>query len=235
MTPTPHAEPVQTAVCQPCVVVHEDADLLVLDKPAGLLCVPGRGADKQDALSTRAQALWPDALIVHRLDMATSGLVLMARSAAVQRALGDAFAARQIGKRYEAVVDGLPAETPDADGWSLIDAPLMADWPRRPLQKIDAAGKPSQTRWRVLRNDTGGNTTLLELEPLTGRTHQLRLHLASIGHAIAGDALYADARVQALAPRLMLHARSLVFSHPVSGKPMRLDRPGAFSLTDAAD
>src|SRR5215470_6987 len=124
-------------------LVYVDEHLLVLDKPAGLLCVPGRGEDKQDCLSARAQRRWPDALVVHRLDMATSGLVLMARNLEIQRALGDAFAARQVDKRYEAIVDG---SMPVRDEWSLIDAPLMADWPRRPLQKIDAAGKPSQTR-----------------------------------------------------------------------------------------
>ena len=151
-------------------VIHEDADLLVLDKPAGLLCVPGRGEDKQDCLSARAQARWPDALVVHRLDMATSGLVLMARNPAMQRALGDAFAGRCVHKRYEAIVDGL---LPVSDAWSLIDAPLIADWPNRPLQKIDAQnGKPSSTRWRVKRLLPERDATHLWLEPQTGRTHQ---------------------------------------------------------------
>ena len=130
-------------VSPPLRPVHEDAHLLVLEKPAGLLCVPGRGEDKQDCLSARAQRQWPDALIVHRLDMATSGLVLMARGLEMQRALGDAFATRRVDKRYEAVVDGL---LPVDAEWARIDAPLMADWPRRPLQKIDPAGKPSLTR-----------------------------------------------------------------------------------------
>src|SRR5918993_495182 len=144
--------------------LHEDSHLLVLEKPAGLLCVPGRGEDKQDCLSARALQQWPDALVVHRLDMATSGLLLMARSPTVQRTLGEAFAARRIGKRYEAIVDGLP---PPGEDWSLIDAPLMADWPRRPLQKIDPAGKPSRTRWRVLRPLPARGASHLELEPLT--------------------------------------------------------------------
>ena len=192
-------------------LIHEDPHLLVLDKPAGLLCVPGRGEDKQDCLSARAQARWPDALIVHRLDMATSGLVLMARSAAMQRALGDAFAERRVDKRYEAVVDG---QLPLSKDWSLIDAPLIADWPRRPLQKIDPAGKPSQTRWRALRHLDGA--THVELEPLTGRSHQLRVHLQAIGHPILGDALYAPASVQAAADRLLLHATALSFRHPES-------------------
>jgi len=210
----------------PLLAIHEDPDLLVLEKPAGLLCVPGRGADKQDCLSTRAQQRWPDALVVHRLDMATSGLVLMARNLATQRALGDAFAARQVEKRYEAVVDGL---MPLTDEWALIDAPLIADWPRRPLQKIDAAGKPSQTRWRVLRQLPQRQATHVLLEPLTGRSHQLRVHLASIGHAILGDALYASEAVQARAPRLMLHATGLAFRHPATLQAMRFVRAPPFS------
>jgi tRNA pseudouridine32 synthase/23S rRNA pseudouridine746 synthase len=132
--------------------VHEDPYLLVLDKPAGLLCVPGRGEDKQDCLSTRAQLQWPDALIVHRLDMGTSGLVVMARGTEMQRALSAAFAERRVHKRYEAVVDGA---LPLREDWSLIDAPLMADWPRRPLQKVDPEGKPSVTRWKALSLPSG--------------------------------------------------------------------------------
>ncbi len=208
------------------IVVHEDPHLVVLDKPAGLLCVPGRGSDKQDCLSTRAQARWPDALIVHRLDMATSGLVLMARGGAMQRALSQAFATRRIDKRYEAVVAG---ELPPAAGWSLIDAPIAADWPRRPLRIIDAAGQPSQTRWRVLRRLPAWHASHLELEPLTGRTHQLRVHLASIGHPILGDALYGDAAVLARAPRLLLHATELAFVHPATGQAVRCTSVAPFS------
>ncbi|WP_219211748.1 RluA family pseudouridine synthase [Variovorax boronicumulans] len=205
--------------------VHEDPHLLVLDKPSGLLCVPGRGEDKQDCLSARVQARWPEALVVHRLDMATSGLVLMARSPAVQRALSDAFAEQAVWKRYEAVVDGVLAEDPH---WSVIDAPLMADWPRRPLQKIDPEGKPSVTRWRVLEALPALGASRLLLEPRTGRTHQLRVHLASIGHPILGDALYADAAVQARASRLMLHASVLQFRHPVDGQALRFESPAPF-------
>ncbi len=217
-------------------LVYADAHLLVFDKPAGLLCVPGRGADKQDVLITRVQTVWPDALVVHRLDMATSGLVLMARSRDVQRALGDAFAERRIDKRYETIVDGRPSENPGSDGWSLIDAPLMADWPRRPLQKIDPLGKPSQTRWRLLRYDPVANASHLELAPLTGRSHQLRLHLASLGHPILGDALYGNEQIGDRAPRMLLHARTLAFVHPASSsdEPMRIDRPGPFSIRSEA-
>ena len=197
--------------------LYVDDALLVLAKPAGLLCVPGRGPDKQDCLSTRAQQSWPDALIVHRLDMGTSGLVLMARTADAQRALSAAFAERKIKKRYQAVVQGCmaPATEGEGDGWGDITLPIAADWERRPLRVIDAQhGKPSHTRWRTLHADTAAQTTRLELAPITGRTHQLRVHLAAIGHAILGDALYADAATQARAPRLLLHATQLEFQHP---------------------
>ncbi|WP_345062507.1 RluA family pseudouridine synthase [Acidovorax lacteus] len=210
--------------------LHADAHLLVLHKPAGLLCVPGRGPDKQDCLSARAQQRWPDALVVHRLDQGTSGLVLMARSPTVQRALGDAFATRQIDKRYHAVVRGQPVAPEGDGGWGLIDLPLIADWPRRPLQKVCwEHGKPSQTRWRVLRPDAATGGTLLELQPLTGRSHQLRLHLASIGHPILGDALYADPASQAAAPRLLLHATALRYVHPVTGQALHIVQPPAFA------
>jgi tRNA pseudouridine32 synthase/23S rRNA pseudouridine746 synthase len=208
-------------------VIHEDTHLLVLDKPAGLLCVPGRGEDKQDCLSARAVARWPDALVVHRLDMATSGLVLMARSPAMQRALGDAFAQRRMHKGYEAIVDGL---LPVRDEWSLIDAPLAADWPQRPLQKIDPeSGKPSQTRWRVKRQLPERHASHLWLEPLTGRSHQLRVHLLSIGHPILGDALYGSEEVRQRAPRLLLHASALEFVHPADGRMRRFESPPPFA------
>jgi tRNA pseudouridine32 synthase/23S rRNA pseudouridine746 synthase len=206
--------------------IHEDPHLLVLDKPAGLLCVPGRGEDKQDCLSARAARQWPDALIVHRLDMWTSGLVVMARGIGMQRALSAAFADRQMHKRYEAIVDGM---LPVQDDWLLIDAPLMADWPRRPLQKIDPAGKPSRTHWRALASSRDATHVLLE--PLTGRTHQLRVHLASIGHPILGDALYGDAGVQARASRLLLHASELGFVHPVTQQDLRFESKPDFALS----
>lgn len=188
-------------------LVHLDSHFLLADKPAGLLCVPGRGPDGADCLATRVQAACPDALVVHRLDMATSGLVLFGRGAAVQRALSIAFAERRVHKRYEAVVAGLLAD--DAGEISL---PLAADWPNRPRQKVDlAAGKPSHTRWQVRSRDAMAGTTRLVLQPLTGRTHQLRLHLAAIGHPILGDALYAPPPLDAAAPRLLLHASHLAW------------------------
>lgn len=199
-------------------VVYADESLLVLNKPAGLLSVPGRGEDKQDCLSSRVQRHYPDALIVHRLDMATSGLMLMARGTAQQRALGKSFEHREVHKRYVAVVDGrlLPAES--ADGWGLVDLPIAVDWPRRPLRIIDVErGKPSQTRWQVAAFDEGMNSTRVALEPITGRSHQLRVHLQALGHPILGDALYAPEAVQAKATRLLLHACALQLRHPANG------------------
>ncbi len=212
---------------EPPVALHVDDACLALDKPSGLLCVPGRGPDKQDCLATRAQAWWPDALVVHRLDMATSGLWLMGRGLAMQRALGRAFESRRVDKRYVAVVAGRMRPPDTADGWGTIDLPLAADWPNRPLQKVDhAAGRPSRTRWRILAQE--GNTTRVELEPLTGRSHQLRVHLMSLGHPILGDTLYAPPAVQALAPRLLLHASALRLAHPATGEPLALESPAPF-------
>ncbi len=200
------------------VWVHADDALLAVDKLAGLLAVPGRGADKQDCLAARVQERWPDALVVHRLDQATSGLMLFARGADLQRRLSHAFAARQIDKHYVALVAG---RMPAAGG--RIELPLMADWPRRPLQKVDAlAGKPSITDWQLTGYDDARQTSRLALQPLTGRTHQLRLHLAAIGHPILGDTLYAPPDIAERAPRLLLHACALAFEHPLGGMRLQL-------------
>ncbi len=205
----------------PLALVHADDSLLVFNKPAGLLSVPGRGDDKQDCLSARVQVHYPEALVVHRLDMATSGLMLMARNAAMQRALSALFATRQMHKRYAAVVDGEMLSSNTEDGWGLIDLPIAVDWPRRPLRIIDSVhGKPSQTRWRTLSFDDTSHSTRVELEPLTGRSHQLRVHLQALGHAILGDSLYATPAAQAKSPRLLLHACALKFVHPATGEPL---------------
>lgn len=210
-------------------LVHGDGSLLVLNKPAGLLSVPGRGEDKQDCLSSRVQRHYPDALIVHRLDMATSGLLLMARGIAMQRALGRLFECRQVHKRYIAVVDGYLAAAASPDGWGLIDLPIAPDWPRRPLRIVDAEhGKPSQTRWRAMKFDGASNSTRVELEPVTGRSHQLRVHMQALGHPILGDALYAPAALQAKAPRLLLHACALRFEHPASDTLLSLESAPGF-------
>lgn len=199
-------------------VVHADAGVLVLEKPAGLLSVPGRGPDRQDCLSGRVQAQYADARVVHRLDMATSGLMLMARGAQAQATLGLAFAARRIHKRYQALVHG---QAPTRDGgWQEIDLPIALDWPNRPRRIICAAGgKPSLTRWRVL-SHTNDGCTRLELEPVSGRSHQLRIHLLAIGHPIVGDSLYATPGSPAPAGRLMLHATRIGFEHPLTGTPL---------------
>lgn len=206
--------------------IYFDAHLLVFNKPAGLLSVPGRGADKQDCLSLRAQHHYPDALVVHRLDMSTSGLMLMARGAATQTALSKLFEARQVFKSYTAVVNG---QLPVANDWQLIDLPIALDWPRRPLRIISLGlGKPSQTRWRAVANDIAADTSRLELRPVTGRSHQLRVHLLALGHPILGDALYAPASVQAKSARLLLHASELRFAHPKSGANMAFVSPPPF-------
>jgi len=213
----------------PLQILYADDSLLVLNKPSGLLSVPGRGEDKQDCLSRRAQFLYPDALVVHRLDMATSGLMLMARGAAMQRALSQQFERREVHKRYVAMVDGWLTPASTADGWSLIDLPIAVDWPHRPLRIIDAdSGKPSQTRWRSLAFDEAANSSRVELEPLTGRSHQLRVHLLALGHPILGDALYAPEAVLARSPRLLLHACALRLAHPATGAMLSFQSPPEF-------
>jgi len=221
---TPGLSPVYAPPAGPVEILHADAALVVANKPGGLLSVPGRGAGKEDCLAARIGVDYPDARIVHRLDMETSGLIVLARGAAMHRALSLAFQERRVTKRYIAVVDGLPLE---AEG--TIDLPLIADWPNRPRQKVDhAVGKPSLTRWRLLERDRARRQSRLALMPETGRSHQLRVHLAAIGHAILGDPLYAPAEAREQAPRLMLHADFLAFVHPASGRPLALACPPPF-------
>jgi len=204
------------------VLLHVDPWLVVADKPSGLLSVPGRGADKQDCLAARVQAVYPDALSVHRLDMETSGLIVMARGKAAHRALSMAFERRQVEKRYVAVVAGALSEEAGE-----IDLPLICDWPNRPRQMVDfARGKPSLTRFRRLGAETAGSR--LALYPITGRSHQLRVHLAAIGHPILGDALYADPLARQAAPRLLLHADWLALNHPETGERMEFTCPPPF-------
>lgn len=204
---------------QPVELLHVDDACIVAVKPAGLLSVPGRGADKADCLIARLQAQYADALIVHRLDQATSGLMVLARGKDNERTLSKQFQARTVAKHYIALVAGvMPHDEGD------IDLPLIADWPRRPLQMVDhAIGKPSQTHYEVLARDEALQTTRVQLTPRTGRTHQLRVHLLAIGHPIVGDALYGGTA----APRLMLHAAFLQFTHPQTGQTL--------SFTQAAD
>lgn len=212
-------------------IVYQDEALLVLNKPSGLLSVPGRGADKQDCLSARAQQYAPDACVVHRLDMATSGLIVMARGVDIQRHLQRQFASRSVHKAYIAIVEGTLTSPNNADNtWQCIDAPLCVDWPNRPRSKIDYAnGKPSQTYWRVVHNPSNHAAlqanfyrpssahSIIDLQPKTGRSHQLRVHMQSIGHTIAGDDLYGSTENQNMANRLLLHAYALGFTHPHTG------------------
>lgn len=196
----------------PLPILYEDACLLALDKPAGLLSVPGRLAEHRDSLYTRVLALHPQAMVVHRLDLATSGVIVIAKTRDANRKLSRQFQERRVEKLYEAVVEGVPA-----DGQGLIDLPLICDWPNRPRQIVDhSQGKPSQTAWQALEPaQVGGRVgTRVRLRPLTGRSHQLRVHLAEIGHPIFGDRFYASPDGADAAERLLLHARDLQLVHP---------------------
>lgn len=202
---TTYLPPAETADC----VVFADDFLIVADKPAGLLSVPGRGEDKQDCLVHRLQKRFPDALTVHRLDMSTSGLLVLARGETMHKVLSRMFRERLVSKRYVAVLEGLL----DREAGE-VDLPLICDWPNRPRQKVDFdIGKPSLTRYRVLEHDPQAGTTRVDLEPVTGRSHQLRVHMAALGHPILGDDLYGSPTGQCH-PRLLLHATDLAFAHP---------------------
>jgi tRNA pseudouridine32 synthase / 23S rRNA pseudouridine746 synthase len=215
-------------------VLHADDACIVVVKPPGLPTVPGRTAQLQDCLWRRLQGLYSNALVVHRLDMATSGIVVFARGIDAQRRLSSAFETRQVDKAYEAWVEGrlLQADANDSSLPLLIDLPLAADWPNRPRQRVDALhGRASQTEVRVLAWDAQGLRTRVHLVPRTGRTHQLRVHLAAVGHPIVGDALYRNSPASpstdpggptapATEPaRLLLHATRLALSHPITGQP----------------
>lgn len=192
------------------LLLHVDQALIVADKPEGLLSVPGRGEAGRDNLASRVQALFPDALVVHRLDMSTSGLLVFARGLDAQRRLNAAFEQRAVSKLYTAIAEGC------IDGESgQIHAPLAADWPNRPRQVVDPVhGRPALTHWRVLARGVG--QTRVALSPVTGRSHQLRVHLQHLGHPIRGDELYAPHPLRA--GRLMLHATEIGFAHPVDGR-----------------
>ena len=198
-------------------LLHVEPAFVVLVKPPGLLSEPGRGPDKRDSLLVRAQAVYPDARIVHRLDMMTSGVIVLAREALAHASLSEAFRERAVDKRYEALVHGRPA----ADEGE-IDLPLVVDWPNRPRQVVcHDTGKPSLTHYRVagqVQVDGVGTLTRIALAPVTGRTHQLRVHLAALGCPIAGDPFYGIANDPS--PRMMLHACRLALPHPLTGEPL---------------
>ena len=205
-------------------VLYEDAAMLVLRKPAGLLSVPGRGEDRADCVASRIQARYPDARVVHRLDMATSGLMVFGLGLDAQRALGRAFETRRVDKRYEAVVAGhlLPE-------LGHVDLPLICDWPNRPRQMVDhERGKPASTHWHVLTHEPTGAHTRVALHPITGRSHQLRVHLWSLGHPILGDELYGDNASRCAASRLLLHASGLGLPHPMTGEWLSFEDPTPF-------
>ena len=192
-------------------VVFQDQNVLVLNKPSGLLSVPGRQAQHKDSLQLRVQEHFPQATTVHRLDMETSGLIVMALNKATHVHLGRQFEQRLVNKKYRARVYGhLSAQA------GQVDAPLICDWPNRPRQMVDHQhGKPALTHWRVI--DEEDKTTLVELSPVTGRSHQLRVHMMSVGHPIVGDPLYADGEALTCANRLALQSQVLAFQAVVDG------------------
>ncbi|MFU8825506.1 pseudouridine synthase [Yoonia sp.] len=199
----------------PLVILHSDHEVVLVDKPSGLLSVPGKGEDLADCLIARLQRVFPDALLVHRLDRDTSGVMIFAMTPHAQRHLGLQFEKRQTKKTYVARVWG---EMADKSG--TVDLPLIVDWPNRPLQMVDHEnGRKAVTDWRVVRK--GGGETRVRLMPQTGRSHQLRVHMLALGHPILGDPFYATGQARDY-PRLMLHSETLQFRHPDGGQGMRI-------------
>lgn len=207
----------------PLRILHDDGHILILDKPAGLLSVPGRGDHLADCLLTRAQAVFPQALLCHRLDRDTSGVMVFALTPDAQRKIGLQFEKRKTKKTYIARVAGhVAADT------GTVDLPLIVDWPNRPRQMVcHDTGKPALTDWKVLRREDDG-TTRLRLFPLTGRSHQLRVHMLALGHPILGDPFYATGPTRDAHPRMMLHAESLRLHHPEDGRGVSFRQPAPF-------
>ncbi len=206
----------------PLDVIHHDDHILAINKPPGLLSVPGKAFEHRDCLETRVVMTYPNALLVHRLDMDTSGVMIFALTKDVQRHLSSQFQKRQMQKTYIARVRGTVA-----DDTGTVDLPLIVDWPNRPLQMVDfERGKPSVTDWSVLERE--GGVTRMELRPKTGRSHQLRVHMRELGHPILGDRFYADAATIAAADRLQLHAQILRLRHPDGGEWLTLHAPCPF-------
>ena len=200
----------------PLDILYIDEDVLVVNKPSGLLSVPGKELKHRDSLEVRVKAQYANSLLVHRLDMDTSGVIIFALNKSSQRSLNLQFEQRAVKKIYEARVFGNINKNNGS-----IDLPLIVDWPNRPLQKVDIKeGKDALTHWHVLKRER--NATRVRLMPETGRTHQLRVHMMSIGHAILGDRFYGNAIEINLAKDLQLHAKKLVVNHPKSGKSLAL-------------
>jgi tRNA pseudouridine32 synthase / 23S rRNA pseudouridine746 synthase len=205
-------------------ILYSDETMLVIDKPAGLLSQPGRRAEKWDSVMTRINARYPEAVAVHRLDEPTSGLMMVPINKAMGGGLSKSFRERLVNKRYEAIVTGIMEKDEGS-----VDFPLMADWPNRPRQKIDFEnGRASLTHYWVIERNLKENWTRVDLEPYTGRSHQLRMHLMALGHAILGDPLYADPETLSRAPRMLLHAKHLDLDHPLTGQKLVFDSPVPF-------
>lgn len=203
-------------------ILYQDQDLLVVNKPAELLSTPGRGVHLYDSVETRAKQISPYAELAHRLDMATSGVLVVALRKDAERSIRMQFQERETRKVYIAKVWGCPTE---AEGE--INLPLICDWPNRPLQKVCyARGKPSLTHYRVLESDA--KTSRVELNPITGRSHQLRVHLQALGHPILGDRFYATGEALAASSRLLLHAQEIEISHPTTAERMIFTAPCPF-------
>ena len=199
-------------------IVYQDEDIVVLNKPSGLLTVPGRLPEHKDCLQNRVQRILPTATIVHRLDMATSGIILMALNKPSHVEISRQFEKRETEKSYIARVYGKLENSTGS-----VDVPLICDWPNRPKQKVDHEhGKKSLTHYHVIKtnnNNVEENSTLVELTPITGRSHQLRVHMLHLGHPILGDRLYAHDDALTERNRLQLHAQWLKIKHPVSKQP----------------
>lgn len=203
-------------------LLYYDDDVVVVNKPSGLLSVPGKAPEHRDSLIARLQRVFPLARIVHRLDMATSGVMVVAQHKDSHRQLSRQFELRQTAKRYYARVAGTPAQTAGS-----VDLPLICDWPNRPKQKVDhGSGKPALTHYQVVQQYE--NEALVALIPVTGRSHQLRVHMLELGHPILGDRLYGTSAVVASAPRLQLHAETLVFTHPTTAERLQFSAPLPF-------
>ncbi|MEK6307043.1 MAG: bifunctional tRNA pseudouridine(32) synthase/23S rRNA pseudouridine(746) synthase RluA [Pantoea dispersa] len=204
-------------------ILYQDEHIMVVNKPSGLLSVPGRLEEHKDSVMTRIQRDFPQAESVHRLDMATSGVIVVALTKAAERELKRQFREREPAKQYVARVWGHPAAEQ-----GIIDLPLICDWPNRPKQMVSVElGKPAQTEYQVLAYDAD-NSARVQLKPITGRSHQLRVHLLALGHPILGDRFYAHPEALAMAPRLQLHAESLTITHPAFGNSMTFRQPADF-------
>ena len=205
-------------------ILFKDKDIMVVNKPTGLLSVPGRGPENEDSVLHRVKQQHPKAAAAHRLDMATTGVLVIPLNPNSHRELSRQFRERETEKHYLAWVWG----EPEADSGQ-VDLPLCVDWPNRPRHQVDFVnGKPSLTRYQLLAYDAERDCSRLALTPETGRTHQLRVHMQALGHPILGDPLYASLAVQAKADRLLLHAEFLAFTHPITRKPMRFQCPAGF-------